>query len=121
MLDTISTEFGDVLAATPDSVILRGRQYTDGPDEPVDCVVHVSRDLYFASVSAWLDAKAAYYQQHNDYCEVGTTIEFEQLTRRAGRVHLLTDDGVQNVLAGVVQRRVTGGGGLTPPRRMTAP
>jgi hypothetical protein len=25
------------------------------------------------------------------------------------------------IMQGVVQRRVTGGGGLTPPRRMTAP
>src|SRR5271170_2242671 len=59
MPDTISTEFGDVLAATPSEVILRGRQYA-GP-EPIDCVVHVARDLYFSAVTAWLDQKAIYF------------------------------------------------------------
>ena len=54
MLDTISTEFSGVLAATPLEVILRGRQYAATVDEPIDCVVHVTRDLYFSAVTAWL-------------------------------------------------------------------
>jgi hypothetical protein len=96
MPDTISTEYGGVLAATPDSVILRGRQYAGR--EPVDCVVHVSRERYFGVVSAWLDAKMVYFTANNDYYSVGT-IEFDQLTRRPGRVPLPTDDGEQNVSA----------------------
>ena len=48
MPDTISTEFSGVLAATRSEVILRGRQYAATVDEPIDCGVHVTRDLYFA-------------------------------------------------------------------------
>ena len=66
MIDMISTDFRDVLAATSDSVILRGRHYT--ADEPVDCVVHVSRELYFAAVSEWLDQKSRYYVTQQTVC-----------------------------------------------------
>jgi hypothetical protein len=55
MPDTISTDGPDVLAATPDTVILRGRHHAE--PEPIDCVVHVTRDLYFSAVTAWLDPK----------------------------------------------------------------
>jgi hypothetical protein len=76
-------------------VILRGRQDVG---EPVDCVMHVSRERYFEVVSAWLAAKMVYYAANNDYYGVGT-IEFGQPTRRPGRVPLPTDDGEQNVSA----------------------
>jgi hypothetical protein len=96
MTDSITTEFANVLAATPDSVILRGRQYAGS--EPIDCVVHISRDLFFASASAWLDGKARYYEHDNTFAGVGS-IDFHDLTRRPGRVHLQTAAGLQNVLA----------------------
>jgi len=96
MPDTISTEFGDVLAATPSEVILRGRQYA-GP-EPIDCVVHVARDLYFSAVTAWLDQKAIYFATYQAFCGVGT-IDFERLTPRPGHVRLRTGEKVKSVLA----------------------
>ena len=94
MPNTISTDGPEVLAATPDSVILRGRQYM-GP-EAVDCVVHISRALYFSAVAAWLDQKAIYFGNYQDFCGVGT-IAFERLTPRPGQVRLRTAKGVQSV------------------------
>jgi hypothetical protein len=97
MPDTISTEFaGVVLAATPDTVILRGRQYA--APEPIDCVVHVTRDLYFSAVAAWLDQKTIYFATYQAFCGVGT-IDFERLTPRPGHVRLRTAEGVKSVLA----------------------
>jgi hypothetical protein len=97
MPDTISTDFADVvLAATPDTVILRGWQYA--VPEPIDCVVHVTRDLYFSAVTAWLDQKAIYFATYQAFCGVGT-IDFERLTPRPGHVRLRTAEGVKSVLA----------------------
>ena len=66
MPDTISTDGPDVLAATPDTVILRGRHHAE--PEPIDCVVHVTRDLYFSAVTAWLDQKAIYFATYQAFC-----------------------------------------------------
>ena len=92
MPDTISTEFSGVLAATPLEVILRGRQYAATVDEPIDCVVHVTRELYISAVTAWLDQKAIYFAAYKTFCGVGT-IDFERLTARPGHVRLRTPAG----------------------------
>ena len=96
MSNTISTDGPDVLAATPSEVILRGRQYAE--PEPIDCVVHVTRDLYFAAVTAWLNQKAIYFATYKSFCGVGT-IDFERLTPRPGHVRLRIGEKVKSVLA----------------------
>ena len=60
--------------------------------------MHVTRDLYFSAVTAWLDQKAVYFATYKTFCGVGT-IDFERPTPRPGHVRLRIAERVKSVLA----------------------
>jgi hypothetical protein len=68
---TINPDYRYILSATESEVML------DGFDDDIECVLRVSRETYFAAITAWLDNKMDYACRYNgEYCGVGS-IEFE--------------------------------------------
>jgi hypothetical protein len=82
--NTATTAGPEVLAATPDSVVLLAKQYSNTMGKPIECVLYVSRALYLKAISAWLDQESEYSAQYNDM-DIGVgTIVWTDLTRRPG-------------------------------------
>lgn len=56
-----------ILSATDTEAILLGQD-----DDDASCILHVSRDVYFQAMTAWLDHKADYMKRWDgEFCGVG--------------------------------------------------
>ena len=82
--NTATTAGPEVLAATPDSVVLRAQKYPDAIGKPIECILYVSRTLYLKAISAWLDRKSEYSARYNDMAVGVGTIIWTDLTRHPG-------------------------------------